>query len=212
MDKNYLITLIVIIAVVIAALLFFAWLPEINNSQTLPAGDGDAINNDDTAPPEGYQIYYDDNLEFSIIYPNGATLQDSIEDRVQFTFLGPDNEPATEITDGFVLTVFKDPDSTQYNSLGNYAEARTEEVRGEIVQGLELVELNGLNTQVFSHRSELGNEVIEYVFMSNNGQGYTISYSIFDLQNRGYEDIVLNMIRSVGFSGDRPVFTGMAGS
>lgn len=152
----------------------------------------------------GYRTYESEALAFSMLVPEDASVSTSTEDRVEVTFLGPDNEPATEITDGFTFTVFRDATTTPYQSVRTYAEvvaSGTARARTEITEQLRSENVNGTTSYRYSFESELGNEVTQHVFLAEtNGQdGYQVSYSIADPNNEQYQDIVSTMLESIRF-------------
>jgi len=158
-------------------------------------------------PPVGYRAYQSAALNFSMIIPEDATVSSVRDDRVQFTLLGPNNDPNTEITDGFTLTVFRDDVDATYNSVLAYAQAVVSDTRGgsenTITRNLERRTVSDMTAYRYSYRGALGNEVTEYIFLPDAMQhGYRMTYAINDPQSRGYQTTVFTMLESVRFMSD----------
>ena len=155
----------------------------------------------DTAAPEGYRTYHNSDFGFSMAVPEDSSVQAEGPGRLKIQLLGPLNEPFTEVTDGFTLTVFEDELDTSYASAEEYAEAVIADTRSvsenEIATELEARSVNGMPAYRYSYRGALGSLVTEYLFLPDAGTGYQISYIISDPENRDYEDMVFTMLESL---------------
>lgn len=196
--------MVLVVALVLIGTFFFFWTPEVND--TPAAQDDTEIENGTAQPPEGYQLYSASEFGFDIFYPADAMVSREANTRIKFTFLGPNNEPNTEITDGFTLTIHQNTDAAQHDTLAAYAEARVEAQRtgpaeSTISAGLEQRQVNGMAAYRYTFESALGGSITEYIFMTNDGQGYTATYSVSDPQDRGYEQMVLTMLESLQLFG-----------
>lgn len=158
------------------------------------AGDGSST------VPLGYRTYTSADLNFSLLVPADATASRVGDSRVEFTYLGPGNEPNTEIADGFTATVFREP--TDAPSVVGYADRVLAEVRERsdttITRGREAQMVDGKRAYRFSYRGALGNEITTYIFLDES-VGYQVSYSVTDPENRGYERMVSTMLESLQF-------------
>ncbi|GEM_PF-4737601 len=150
---------------------------------------------------EGFEVYHNEELGITVWSPLGASIQPERENIVKMTFLGPDNEPYTEITDGFTVTFRKDLNAQEYTSLDMYAQSVLE---ADMLEGEESLQETtiGLSYEAFMYTrpSELGNLVTTYITLPQEGVGYQISYSITDPHQRGYQEIVTTILNSLQFT------------
>lgn len=165
-------------------------------------GDDDAA--DDV--PTGYRLYESPELAFNMLVPNDASTSLVGSERVEITFLGPDAAEATEINDGFLVTVFRDELDSTYDSVQAYAEAVREDTDTQnettVTGDLTPRTVNGMQSYRFSYTGGLGNEITKYVFLGAAGTvGFQVSYTISDPADRGYEGAVRTMLESFSFEG-----------
>ena len=203
--KAFLITLLSILLILIGVFLWRQNSSTYNASLNNPNYQNSLGSDGSSNVPIGYKLYENRELGFSILVPNDATISNSNDNRIEIKFLGTDNEPATEIQDGFVLTVFKDNLNKIYDTTLTYAEDALEETRSsgqsQITQTLQARNVGGIQAYRYSYITALGNEATEYVFLPDKFEtGYKISYTAIDPNNIGYREIILNMLESVKFN------------
>lgn len=142
--------------------------------------------------------YTNEELGFEILRPSESSvnIEGPQNRRVKFTLLGENNEPNTEITDGFTFTVFSDPVATNRDTQ-NYAESYLNEIAAtsEIVDELEEVIIDENNYYRFSHTSMLGTTVDNYTLTRQN-QAFVISTSVSGTSTDEYEAMVESMLGS----------------
>lgn len=159
--------------------------------------------NDSTFVPSDYRRYTNDELQFSLLVPAEVTTSAVTDNRVQFKYLGPNNEPATEITDGFTITVMEDSVGDQHKNLREYAEfARAGDAQGNQTEPttLEAHSLNDNDSYGYSYENQLGNEVTTHIFLPNDGDvGYRVTYSIIDSDETNYQNVVNTILQSLSF-------------
>jgi len=203
--KAFLITLLSILLIAVGVFLWrqnsSTYSADLNNQNSPNTLGSDGSSN----VPIGYKLYENTELGFSILVPNDAIISKSNNNRIEIKFLGTDNEPATEIQDGFILTIFKDNLNKIYDSTLTYAEDALEETRSngesQITQTLQAREVGGIEAYRYSYTTALGNEATEYVFLPDKFEtGYKISYTAIDPNTVGYREIILNMLESVKFN------------
>lgn len=173
-----------------------------DNSATAP-GDG-SVSDGSGSIPSGYRLYTNDNLQFSILVPESASVEPANENYVKIMYLGSGNEDGTEISNGFHVTVFREDLPNSYDSARTYAQAVYDDTESgsenTIVDGLESRQVNGMTAYRYSYTGALGSENTEYIFLAENGAvGYQISYSVSDPNNNNYEDAVFTMLESFRF-------------
>lgn len=145
------------------------------------------------------QVYRSDKLGFTITHPRGADVQHETPRHVKFTVLGPDNQAATEITDGFTLTVQREADVPAQASLGAYANAvlrRSRAGDGQIVDEPKRIGIADYKAVRYRHRTALGNTVTSYLFAPETGGHYRITVAI---SGGGYRSQVQDMLDSLRF-------------
>lgn len=149
--------------------------------------------------------YLSEEFNFSLIRPEEAQIAQEGPNNahVKFTFLGEDNVPNTEITDGFTFTVHWDEQARAYTSLHEYARARrAEAIQGPLEEVSALVEttFGDMSAYRYHYASISGIEVVEHVFLPRAGIGYTVTYAIADPNKRGYKGVVTTMLESLEFT------------
>ena len=177
-----------------------------NGEQQGPAG------RESGAVKAGYTAYSNEDLGFSLMYPEDATVSTPGANRVTFKFLGPDNEQGTEITDGFTFTVHREP-SVSAQSAQAYAQSLTSEENltpdQEVVAQPEQRQVSGMTAYRYRMETALGPVATTYAFMPSPGEGYTVTYMI---AGSGYQNMVNTMLESISFTpGDAAAQNGVRG-
>lgn len=147
----------------------------------------------------GGEVYRSPELGFAITHPPDAEIQRETPRHVKFTVLGPDNAPATEITDGFTLTVHRDAAADPDAGLEAYAKAvlrQTEAAGEEILAAPEPTSIGGHAAMRLRHRTALGNAVTTYLFAPEPGGHYRVTAAI---SGEGYDATVEDMLESLSF-------------
>lgn len=168
---------------------------ENEDSSASNAGDGSG------AIPMGYRVYENADLDLRMLVPGDASVRSEGAGRIKVQLLGPLNQPDTEVTDGFTMTLARNDSAASYASAREYAESVIERTRSgsdnQIVTELEERDVNGMEAYRYSYRGVLESVVTEYVFLPQAETGYRASYSIQDPENRGYEDVVFTILESL---------------
>lgn len=160
-----------------------------------PTPDDTDLEQEQVSVPEDWQRYESETFDFSIAYPPGASLQREAENHIKFSYLGPDNQPASEITDGFTFTVSV-YDLNEDQTLKTFARTQLQKSLqiAEKVRGLEQATLNGLSGYTYATES-LG--TVQHLVIPHTGsRAVIISYNISDPNNRSYQAIVNSMLAS----------------
>lgn len=153
----------------------------------------------------GYTAYANEEFGFSLMYPETGSVTSEGANRIKFMLLGPDNEPATEITDGFIFTVYRNPSAIADNAQA-YAEALVADIKQdptgrEKLSEPERREVAGMEAWRYRMRTVLGTVATVYAFVPEQGRAYKVTYSI---SGTGYENIVNTMLASLSFFSDEP--------
>jgi len=136
--------------------------------------------------------YTDAELGFSIVHPRGARSSREDENRVKFTVLGPANEAASEITDGYSVTVQRD--RSRPETLATYARQQRP---GDAVS-VESVRVGTHRALRYRSTSELGQTVTHWLFMPAAGRAYHVS-AVVSGSSEHYRAQVQSMLESLEF-------------
>lgn len=157
-----------------------------------------------SSAPVGFQLYQNSQLGIALLVPTDASISAPAPNRIQVTFLGPNNEVGTEIIDGFTTTIFRDQLEENVQSGQAYAQSVRNETannpEASNVSNLREVMVNGELSYVYTYQTALGNQVTSYLFLPNGGNvGYQVTSTISDPENRNYESLVRSMLDSLQF-------------
>lgn len=147
----------------------------------------------DTGETDANRRYRNPELGFSIERPKGARVSRDAAESVTFAVLGPENEAASEISDGFVLTVIHDARSSA-PTLDAYAEA----VRADGAPSADRVTVGGQQALRYQSRSELGDTVGHWLFMPASGDHYHVTATISG-PARDYQEQISAILSSLRF-------------
>jgi hypothetical protein len=137
--------------------------------------------------------YRNPELGFSIERPQGARVSRDGAESVSFAVLGPANEAASEISDGFTVSVVRDADM-HAETLGEYAEA----VRADGAPSADRLRIGDNEALRYSSRSEFGGRVMHWLFMPPGGAHYRVTTTISGPQ-RDYPSQIQAMLESLRF-------------
>ncbi|MES1929353.1 hypothetical protein SADO_08852 [Salinisphaera dokdonensis CL-ES53] len=150
----------------------------------------------DRSETDADRRYRNPELGFSIEKPKGARVSRDGADSVSFAVLGPKNEAASEISDGFTLTVIRDPQA-EAATLAEYAEA----TRPDGAPSAERLRVGGQETLRYESQSEMGGSVTHWLFMPDRGGHYHVSATVSG-PTRDYPAQIEAMLSSLRFSPD----------
>jgi len=131
-------------------------------------------------------------MGFSIVHPRGARVSSEGANRVKFTVLGPANEAASEITDGFSVIVQRKRSSAE--TLAGYARQQRP---GEAVSA-ESVRVGPHRAWRYRETSELGQTVTHWLFMPAAGRAYHVSAIVSGAESQ-YREQLQAMLASLQF-------------
>lgn len=146
---------------------------------------------------ENYQTYTNDQFNFIFDYPEDAEIK--VEAGiVKVQFFGPDAIESSEVTDGFTLFL-RTLEKNSGQSLREFSNERYDEEteRQNGVIDPEEIQVGDLSGFSFRVESELGSQVRYHILEKNNTEVYEASVVIADPSNRGYEEIVNNIEKTL---------------
>jgi len=175
------------------------------SEQTQSQQQADETNESDqdaNSVPQDWQTYSDEDLGFRVAHPPQADVTETNETVRRIRLLGSENEPQTEITDGFLFTVITEQDVSQYSGVEEYAQAKQQEVETtdgtSIESPLEPIALSGKTAYVYEFETQLGTTAMNYVFLPENSEnGYQVHISIQDPNDNNYRQITQQMLTSL---------------
>lgn len=187
--------LAVIGIVVVGALIWWAFTAEDTN---VDIDDGQDQDEQVVEVPADWEMYVDEQLNFSIAHPPEATVSEETEGRVQFTFLGPDNVMGSEITDGFTLTVASE-NYSQAASFQAYVEQQYDETLQNIGEGVEEPFATTFHDRAaYRYVVDTGFGPTTHLYVAHNvGTTLHLSWNVDDPNSEGYLDTVDTMLRSL---------------
>lgn len=141
-----------------------------------------------------WQTHTDEKHGFSMDYPSALKVEETAAEAVKFTLLGPTQRQGTEIFDGISVTVRTATHSQE--SLKDYVDSRVQKIErvGDVIQEPEKVVLNGNNGYRYEKVTAGRSTVL--IFPFSQGEVINISYAAPDPQNRGYKEVVKEMVSS----------------
>ena len=137
--------------------------------------------------------YRNPELGFSIERPKGAQVSRDGADSVSFKVLGPDNAAASEISDGFVLTVIRDH-RPGIATLAEYAEA----VRADGAPSADTRRVGDYEALHYSTQSEMGDTVSHWLYRIGEQRQYQVTATVSGAPGR-YRDRIQAMLESLRF-------------
>ena len=144
--------------------------------------------------PGEWQTYTNQESGFSMDYSSALKKEEGSQEIVKFTLLGPTQREGTEIFDG--ISVIVTTATHTQKDLKNYIESRLEKTGeiGEVTSGPKRVVLNGNNGYRYEKVTAGSSTVL--TFPLSEEKVIKISYSAPDPEDRGYREIVEEMINS----------------
>jgi hypothetical protein len=137
--------------------------------------------------------YRNPELGFSIERPKGAQVSRDGDDSVSFKVLGPDNAAASEISDGFVLTVMREH-RPGIATLAEYAEA----VRADGAPSADTRRVGDYESLHYSTQSEMGDTVSHWLYRVGEQRQYQVTAPVSGDPGR-YRRQIQTMLESLRF-------------
>ncbi len=154
----------------------------------------------DPARADGFTRYTNDGLGFSLLRPADAEVSTPTNDHVTIKRIGPGSEAGTEITDGFLVTVARDPEAERFDALRTYAQAVVAQERNDVTEPLERRTIGQNEAYRYQAQTELGGSATHYLFFPADGVGFHVTVSFSDPDDRGYAGTLQTMLESLTFA------------
>lgn len=150
--------------------------------------------------PAGFHWVSSTEAMVRLVVPNGATTSAPTENRYEVTFLGPNNEPATEIQDGFVLTIYHNQSVSNAQILSEYTQDVIDQIESQqLAVGSQraTITIAGTSAVRFMHETQLGNTTTRLALLPEPGRAYEISYSVHGTRTPVYQGMISTMLDSL---------------
>ncbi len=158
---------------------------EVNDVDAQPDADAPEANE------EQWPHYTDESFPFTFSYPPDANVGEENE-RVKVTYLGPDNTMGSEITDGFTVFIGTLSESDPEEAAATWL--TEEEELGTALEPVEPVSIAGYDGYRFVVETGLGTEATHYVLATEGADLLTLSYTVIDPHERGYDTMVEHIV------------------
>lgn len=197
--KNFIVTVIVLALLVVGGYYLLSTSPE-PQSRDDQATTTDEQTQNENDVPEGWEQYDSEDFAFMFQHPDGADItenQDRGHVRVQVT--GPDQEPNTEVTDGFSLWIMQESATTSLRDVADERLADETAREGmDVVEPVATTTVNGATGYSFANTTELG-PTSHHVILPATGDAYfDVSYMISgDERATEYQNTVDQIIKSI---------------
>ena len=187
-------------ALIIFGVLFFS-LSNKNQQNNINDPDGNFSNNENIlGPVELWEVYnsglFVNGWGFTINHPKEVQVSNVQEGVVTLKYIGPNSEPQTEITDGFLLTIRGESPSTLDAYVRN----------ANPTTSVQVSNLHGYESRVYATTSELGNTEVKHIVFKlekdQPGEGTVIDISSIASGDEAeeYEEIISQMIKTIVFA------------
>lgn len=149
-------------------------------------------------PPEGYRLHSEPDFGYAISLPLAVDVSDPQPGITRYRYLGPNNEPATEITDGFTITV-----EAKRSAGADLEEVAAQDIQGnrtEVIQEPASNQLGNTEALQYTTESEIGGTPItHYALLPGNNFAYIVSVQISQGNNTEYRTITARILESMQF-------------
>lgn len=198
--KSFLIGLVVLILLVFGGFyLVDTDSPDsINNgtpTSTSPTGEEPSEdNNGETITiPADFRPHAEPDQQYRIALPYSVDISSPQAGITRYRYVGPNNEPNTQITDGYTITIEAQP--TSKTSLEDVVTERIEANANP-----QRATVAGREALVYVTESALQNKPItNYALLPDNGYAYYISTNLSPANDKEYENTVTTIINTLEF-------------
>jgi len=200
--QNFLITVVVLALVVVGGYYLLSASPQPTSTDEM-ATTTDQNEQDtgttSTAVPDDWVVFESDQYGLTFEHPQEADLTENQERKfVKVQVTGPDQEPNTEVTDGYTLWIAK---ASATSSVAEVAERQlAEETQNtQTVKEVARSTINGRTAYTFANETELGNTAYHVLWSVEDNMYMDITYSISGSEDdmTSYRESVNTIIRTV---------------
>lgn len=148
--------------------------------------------------PSDFRLHGEPAYQYSIALPYTVDVSSPQARINRYRYVGPNNEPNSEITDGYTITI--ESETTTATSLEDFALEITANDSNESNVAFESVTVAGESSLRYTTISALGNKpVTNYVFLPGNGYGYIASVNISPVEDESYEATTIEILNTLQF-------------
>lgn len=140
--------------------------------------------------PESFSSETMSGITYQLQVPTNLTVSQVTPERYEFTYIGPESEPNTKITNGYLISSYL---ATSTSSLVEYAatHAETEYRSSTTIAGYRAIE--------FEAQSELGDRLVRHIAVAVPGRDAVIDFSLsaFGDAAEVYKVEMMNILRTL---------------
>ena len=142
--------------------------------------------------PDDHRLHVQSEHQYSIGLPFAVDVSHPQPNITRYRYVGPDNEPASEITDGYTITIrATESDATTLEAVVSNTEGANQSER---------VTVGDYEATRYETESELGNTPItNYLFVPGNGYSYYVSVNISPADDVAHERDVTSILDTLQF-------------
>ena len=148
--------------------------------------------------PSDHRLHAEPDQLYSIGLPYTVDVSSPQTGITRYRYVGPDNEPASEITDGYTVTVVAEPADT--TSIDNLVSERIAGNIGATIQDPQSVMIAGVEAQRYVTESNIGNKAItHYTLLPGNNYVYHISVNLSPSKSSVYDNETAAILETLRF-------------
>lgn len=168
-------------------------------STTTPTNTGSDDQTWSSDIPNDYRLHIKAEQQYSLGLPFAVDVSSPQPNIIRYRYVGPNNEPASEITDGYTVTIStEESDETSLDALLPQA-----------IEHSERITIAENEARWYQSESELGNKPItNYMFLPGNGYAYRVSVNLSPANNSEYTREVFSILETIQFF-DEPTATSL---
>ena len=173
-------------------------IPDTNTSQNEPAPQEIEDSGEVADIPNGYRLYTEPDYGYSIALPFAVDTSTPQTGTTRYRYLGLNNQPGSEITDGYTITITsRTANATSVEALA------LQEIQGKrqtVQEEPTIEELAGTRVSHYTTESELGNSPLEhYAFLPGNNFEYIVSINSSPHESNQYQEEIQTILDSLTF-------------
>ncbi len=148
--------------------------------------------------PAGYRHHGEPQLQYSIALPMTVDVSTPQAGIIRYRYVGPDNEPSSEITDGYTITIAAE--RTSSNSLRELVEASHTREENDVTASLSTTTIAGYTGLTYTTTAALsGQSIKNFAVLPENGWWYDISLNVSPTNDSEYTDTTNRIINTLHF-------------
>lgn len=151
-----------------------------------------------TIVPDSFRHHAEPDQRYRIAIPFDVDVSTPQVGITRYRYVGQDNKPNSEITDGYTITI--ETQTTSQTSLENIVTQRIEANTTSVLEGPQSTTVAGHNALRYVTESALGNKPItNYAVLPGNEYEYYISINISSADTETYRELVDAIVNTLEF-------------